>query len=62
MPWRSVVADLFALIFVAVMAVAVVYVERNMPNPPVMPAPPPKFVLINHVPKHEPKLVEVGQK
>lgn len=62
MPWRSVVNDLLVMLFVATMAVAVVYADRNMPDPPRLAAPPPKFIVVNTLPKHEPKLATPGTK
>lgn len=62
MPWRAVVADLLVMLFVATMTVVVVYVDYHMPEPRTLPAPPPKFVTVVTLPKHEPKLATPGTK
>jgi hypothetical protein len=49
--------DLLALFFVAIMALSIVYADRAMPAPPVKEGPAPKLVVVNHIEKHEPRLV-----
>lgn len=59
MPWRSVLNDLAATVFVMAAAIGMLALDRNLPDPPTMtaPDPPPKMIIIDPPTKHEPRLV-----